>query len=508
MIQKDISAPAAKLRHRLHQTTEPHFLYPAIAIVVLSVIWGTTLNLIKVDRAADEYTAATNTHHLAETYEAQVVRSLREIDQTLKIIQYAYEFRGNQDVLQNLRVRDLLPPALLFVVNITDSKGKIVASNHMSSISSVADRDYFQNQRSSQLDTLSVGQPSQDPETGEWQFQFSRRLSSGDGQFSGIVLVTIDAAFFVSVYESSVMGEHGLLGILGTDGVFRIKRVGETVSSNDRIDYSALILHDEDEQEIESTHPTEILDGVLRYTSTRQLYDFPMAIVVGLSADEQLGASSQTQRIYLWRAAAGSLLLILIVAVLYRMSRQLALSRMRIVEERLDKAEHDEYLAYHDSLTGLPNRSLFTKLLNQSIHQAQRYDRQLALLYIDLDGFKKINDSLGHEAGDQLLREVSTRLQDCLRESDTVSRLGGDEFIVLLPELAEDKYASNVAHKIISSISRPFILKGQNYGVTASIGISVFPQDGRDEQTLINNADTAMYQAKDGGKNKFVYYSG
>jgi diguanylate cyclase (GGDEF)-like protein len=127
--------------------------------------------------------------------------------------------------------------------------------------------------------------------------------------------------------------------------------------------------------------------------------------------------------------------------------------------------------------------------------------------FLDLDRFKQINDTLGHEAGDQLLREVALRLKQCVRESDTVARLGGDEFVVLLPELGDGKYAATVAQKILSVIAMPFTLIGHEFRVTASIGISTYPQDGLDEQTLTKNADIAMYQAKEEGKNNFQFYS-
>jgi diguanylate cyclase (GGDEF)-like protein len=189
------------------------------------------------------------------------------------------------------------------------------------------------------------------------------------------------------------------------------------------------------------------------------------------------------------------------------MSWQLAQSRLRAAEAKIAYAERIEYLAYHDGLTSLPNRSLFSMLLSQSISQAHRYDRQLAVLFLDLDRFKQINDTLGHEAGDQLLQQVATRLQACLRDSDSVARLGGDEFVVLLPELSENKYAATAAQKILSTVAKPFNLRGQEFRITASVGISVFPQDGLDEQTLKKHADIAMYQAKQQGKNNFQFYS-
>jgi diguanylate cyclase (GGDEF)-like protein len=207
------------------------------------------------------------------------------------------------------------------------------------------------------------------------------------------------------------------------------------------------------------------------------------------------------------RAGIGSILVVLLTTILGRMSWQLARARVRENQAHLTHARRVEYLAYHDGLTALPNRGLFNKLLSQAISQARRYHRQLAVAFIDLDRFKQINDTLGHEAGDELLKEVANRLKSCVRDSDTVARLGGDEFVVLLTELGDEQYAAAVAQKIITSVAKPFTLLGQEFRVTASIGISSYPKDGPDEQTLTKNADIAMYQAKEDGKNNFQFYS-
>jgi diguanylate cyclase (GGDEF)-like protein len=170
------------------------------------------------------------------------------------------------------------------------------------------------------------------------------------------------------------------------------------------------------------------------------------------------------------------------------------------VQERKRSEERIQYLAYHDSLTALPNRSFFSKLLNHGISQAHRHKRGLAVLFIDLDRFKHINDTLGHEVGDTLLQEVAKRLKSCLRESDTVARLGGDEFVVLLEEIDYQQQISIVAHKMLMALVKPFVNVGQEFHVTGSIGISVYPVHGEDEQSLMKNADIAMYRAKEEGK--------
>lgn len=495
---------AASLRSWLSHAVESHVLFPAIAVLVLTLIWGTTLSFIKVERTAAEQSAAVSSRELSETYEAQVVRALREIDQTLKIVKYAYESIGKHANLSDLKAKALLPPDLLFAVSITDDKGNLVASTRPSEIKNVADQEYFKTQR--RVDALWVSHPWKSPASTEWKLLFSRRLNSPDGRFAGIVMISVDAAYFVSGYESAKLGEHGVLGILGTDGEFRVWRSGEKVSAGDMVNYAAVVPA-MDEGRSEAVLSINAWDGVRRYTSARQLYEFPLAVIVGLSEVEQLAATRQNMRTYLWRAIAGSVLLILIIVILGRMSHQLALSRLRAAEEQVAHAARVEYLAYHDGLTTLPNRSLFSKLLGQSINQAHRNNRQLAVLFFDLDHFKNINDTLGHEAGDQLLQEVAARVKACLRDSDTVARMGGDEFVVLLPELNEEKYVASVAQKILSAVAKPFVLRAEEFHVTASIGISTYPQDGLDEQMLTKNADIAMYQAKEEGRNNFQFYS-
>ena len=167
------------------------------------------------------------------------------------------------------------------------------------------------------------------------------------------------------------------------------------------------------------------------------------------------------------------------------------------------KEDQLRYLAYHDPLTGLYNRKFFAEKLYESLHWAQHNNLLLGLLFIDLDGFKQVNDTLGHETGDRLLMTIAGRLSNCLRASDTVSRLGGDEFTVILRAIPNVQIAAQVAEKILSSITKPIVLDGYPIRVSASIGISVYPCNSQDSETLIKQADAAMYRAKRLGKNRY-----
>jgi diguanylate cyclase (GGDEF)-like protein/PAS domain S-box-containing protein len=175
---------------------------------------------------------------------------------------------------------------------------------------------------------------------------------------------------------------------------------------------------------------------------------------------------------------------------------------------RKQAEEAVRFVATHDELTKLPNRVMFGQRLEHAISQAARHGRRrLAVLFLDLDRFKVINDTMGHDVGDAVLREVARRLSDSLRASDTVARLGGDEFVVLLEELSDPMYVTAVAHKLLLALAQPVVLGGREYHVTASIGASAYPDDSVDAQALLKNADIAMYRAKEHGRNTFQFYS-
>lgn len=177
------------------------------------------------------------------------------------------------------------------------------------------------------------------------------------------------------------------------------------------------------------------------------------------------------------------------------------------ISERKRAEEYTRHLASHDALTDLPNRHMFSELLNLSIEGARRYHHRFAMMFVDLDRFKIINDSLGHEAGDHLLQEIARRIRNTLRASDTVARLGGDEFSVLALEIDNTDQAAMVAKKILMAVSQPLNIVGQECRITASIGISLYPNDADDEISLMKNADIAMYRAKEEGKNRYEFFS-
>ena len=627
------------IRRGLARLAEPHVLFPLIALVLLGVIWGTTLHVIQLERSVAERSAASSSVEHADTYEAQVVRALREIDQTLKFMQFAYQSNHGRIDLAALRNQGLLLPDLLFVASVTDAEGRVVATTRGPPQGSMAGHEFFQ--RLQAADAIAISRPELSPDI-ESKLHFARRLAKPDGAFAGVAIVTVGASYFVSGYEPSRLGQQGFLGILGADGIFRARRTGDTVVSGEATDYAAVF-------KSEGTEPPAATinrwDGVRRYTVARELFDFPVAVIVGLSLDEQVAPVSMRAQEYVWRALGGSALLVLLLGGLGRLSWQLQQTRLRahgalqdevavrrqaeaalnlrnraiessvnailifdltkpnhpieyvnpaferitgysaadaigrdtefllgsdrdqagvqeiqlalreqrgghavlrnyrrdgtlfwneysIAPVRNDAGEvrhfvgvmndvteaktYEEQLAHQanfDTLTGLANRNLLNDRLNQAIANARRGGGTVATVFLDLDHFKVVNDSLGHNIGDEMLRRVAARLKACVRESDTVARLGGDEFVLLINARRQSEGGSiesditALMHKLLTNVSAPLVLTDRPVRPTCSIGVAMHPQDGEDADTLLRNADAAMYRAKDLGRNRFQFFT-
>ncbi len=476
-------------------------LFTVLALTGAIAIWTVTLSLTTREREAAEVTAAGLVADEADTYEAQVVRALREIDQALQLVQHELGRTAATapTVLDQLRRRELLPSGFLFDFSVVAMGGEPLASTGEPPPRPVAKELLA---RAAGPDGMALGRPHRS-ESGGFRVHFARALEQQRHGVAGGVVGSVHAGYFVSGYEPEVLGNEGVLGLIGGDGVFRARRSGRTVSAGERVDRPSATSGDGDSARLRVNG----WDGVERYTIMRELFGYPASIVVGVSRAEQMAPTRAGIASYVRRASAATAGFLALVAWLGYLSWGLQRAQARLVEERVSHAEHAEHLAFHDNLTGLPNRAYFSNLLAHSMEHARRYDSRLALLFLDLDRFKAINDSLGHDAGDELLQEIGRRLRDSVRASDVVARLGGDEFVVVLPEVTSDRVITKVADKILETVGQSFTLAGHELRMTVSIGVTLFPDDGDDEQTLMKNADVAMYHAKAQGKNNFQCYS-
>src|SRR5258706_1522489 len=178
------------------------------------------------------------------------------------------------------------------------------------------------------------------------------------------------------------------------------------------------------------------------------------------------------------------------------------------ITQRQQSEARIQRLAYHDALPSLRNRLLFEDRVTQAIAQARRNDRLLAVIFVDIDHFKHVNDSLGHPVGDQVLVSVGDRVQNCLREGDTVARFGGDEFVICVSDVRDSRDAAHIAHKLLDDLDQVIEVGGHQLRITASAGISLYPANGATVESLMRNADTAMYHAKESGRGQAQFYAG
>jgi signal transduction histidine kinase len=300
----------------------PQVLFPLIAAFLLLIIWSTALGVIRVKEADASHAAAASTSVLLSAYEALAVRALTQIDQALDLVKY-WPQRTAGSTLAELKSKGLLPPDLVFTVSIADAYGNIVETTRPSKKQNVGAQDIFLKQRDS--DIFFIGQLPRGP-TRDAELQFSRRLNTPSGAFDGVVIVSVEAAYFVSGYDPSKLGEHGVLGMIGTDGISQVRRTGDGMFSGESIDYAAAI-QDPDAIVTDATVSISSWDKVPRWASARELYGFPLAVLVGLSVDEQMAPAHRQTRVYMEWAALASTLVVVLTTLLGRMSWQLAQGR-------------------------------------------------------------------------------------------------------------------------------------------------------------------------------------
>lgn len=365
----------------------------------------------------------------------------------------------------------------------------------------------------------------------------------------GYLIITASLDFLQEQLDSQRVGENGYLFVIEDSGRAFLTPQGREISSINKASYSQL------QQAIRDNQPTKIdYNGQPTYVYGRELHAGLKILTVlpesdVLAAGRALGGVIITITL-LTIILASTLIFYVINRILIqpiqklgkkaydvghgRFNNPIGISSQDEVGElaisfeemagNLQKSQDQvSYLAYHDALTGLPNRRMFQEYLQRAVANARRNHTGLALLFLDLDDFKKVNDSMGHQAGDELLQALSERLTKCLRGEDqvsrqstqlagespaeTIARVGGDEFLVLLPSITDPSQAAIVAQRILKLLGKPFSINQNNFFIGCSIGISLYPNDGEDVETLAKNADIAMYHAKEHGRNNYQYFN-
>jgi diguanylate cyclase (GGDEF)-like protein len=408
----------------------------------------------------------------------------------------------------------------------------------------IGDRLFFKAIKADPSLKTYITEPVRNRSTGTWTIYLAHRVSGPNGEFLGLILGGIQLRYFDDFYRAISLGEGSSVAILRLDGL-TLTRFPRTDTTGKTFVDAHLLLQGAISAVTRHISPINREMGIV---AVHRLANYPALALAARTEVAALASWRETARL-MTLGAFGCVISIAVAG--FALGRQwkhkamIAASQaeLRRQEDRTEamRATADvarttalemTYTAEHDSLTSLPNRVLLNDRTSQAIAMAQRHHKHVALLFLDLDGFKHINDSLGHRIGDKLLQSISQRLLACVRGSDTVSRQGGDEFIVLLSEVDHledasiaatriaravtgihsiDQHEVHVdvavaADKILRAVAEAHSIDHHDLHITASIGVSIYPEDGLDAETLIKNADTAMYQAKENGRQSFQFF--
>ena len=382
-----------------------------------------------------------------------------------------------------------------------DADGVILAGPgfEKSKLASVATRDYFLKLKSDPKLSFAVGESVLGKLSKKWIVPFARPVRGPDGSFAGLVTVSVPVELF---QPQSVLSIHKdtLFLVLDTQKRVISRFTKGEAQTNDfgkvlngpiaqRATYTA-------ETFLPGSHYKSGIDGIERVVAIQKLQAAPWVLAVGVPWDSYVSVWSR-------EVQSTALLVLVFLAV----STILAIYLNKGIAQQQKDLHHIEFLAYHDVLKELPNRKLLKDRFAQAVNHAVREHKKVALLYLDLDHFKSVNDSLGHVTGDALLKETALRLNACVRGSDTVSRQGGDEFLLLLPDLDSAQAVMPVVSKVMQSLSLPILVDRNELHTSTSVGIAIFPDDGQDFDTLQKQADVAMYKAKEQGRSCYCFFN-
>jgi len=475
--------------------------FVAFAVTIcLAISAAFVVNIIH-ERDVAVGVARRGAENLSESLAQQASETFDAADGALRVLSQHIENKG-AGLPARVRLRSTMAALIaalprIHSLAVADEHGRVVVSNSSVTgvqLPSVFDRPYFGYHRSHPGLQLHISGPARNKLDKDWVLFATRRLDHADGSFAGVAIAPISLDVFARSYANVDVGRLGNITLFGDDGTVLVRKplasigrrfgnVGFRAGPSKNLSAGWYIGRSR-------------VDGILRLFAFRRVRHRPLAVLVAVAESEYLAE---------WRSdgRTTAIVLALILALIAGLAitlRELALKR-RQAEQRL------AFAAFHDALTGLANRALLMDRLNQIV--TKRYDaaHRWAIVFLDLDRFKVINDSLGHSVGDLVLVEAATRLKRCLHNGDTLARLGGDEFIILLDDIEDMAAACEVAQRVLCAFNAPFVLAGREISASASIGIAMSHNSDDRPEDVLRNADIAMYRAKELGKQRYELFS-
>ena len=492
------SAPPSSVR------TTIRTIIIVVAILIVAM-WAEVGFSLVTSRQAALVAASSQGRNLMVAFREEIALILRGVEGEMNLIaQRMRRERGNFDLYGWGREQVLVSPGMA-EVGIADPDGKLRRSTITPRPGPVdiSDRAHFRVHLDGKFHGLYIGQSVIGRITGLQTLPISRGIEAEDGTFLGVLIILISPGALTTLPKTIDLGPHGVMTLTGLDAIVRArfsvdspdgtKDIGKSIAGGTRPD-------DIGENTEGRYVRASVIDGIPRVFAYGRVGSYPLVVTVGLELDRELAAWRSSAATIVAMALVATFLLIGLAAYLIRqVFRDAARARVATLEIT--------HTAEHDFLTGLPNRMLLNDRIGQAIAVAQRHQNKVAVLFLDLDGFKQINDSLGHPIGDKLLQSVANRLVACVRGSDTVSRQGGDEFVALLSEVRQPQDAAITAGKMLRAVAEAHSIGRHELRITTSIGVSIYPEDGRDAETLVKNADTAMYEAKEHGRQCYRFFT-
>jgi diguanylate cyclase (GGDEF)-like protein len=498
----------------LRASLQPATLF---GLTMIAACWIGVAFVMSIERDKVLEGAIQQSENLVRLFEENTVQTFERFDQILLLLRKSLEDDPSHFNLRDWAERTALVGNLTIQLALIGADGYLTATtgDYIGPPLYLGDREHYLTHVDAVADKLFISKPVVGRSSGKWSIQFSRRVRTPGGGFGGVIVISVDPNFVDPFYETVDLGALGTVVIRNLDGVMLASR-GFDPETPGRMDarqgfHDALV-----QAPVGHYWSDGGVDGVNRLVAYRTSKKFPLIFLVGRAESVILESVQRNRLIYYFVAAITTFLALIAVAVGIR--HQVRLDRVRDNLRRSEaearerarelevKSHEIAHIAHHDALTGLANRVLLDNRINHACARAQRYQESFAIMCLDLDRFKIANDTLGHQAGDALLRQVAERLRQCARGVDTIARVGGDEFVVLEANVVESADVTTLATRILQAVSAPYDVGGNPVVISASIGIVVAPYDGASADKLLGHADLALYRAKSNGRNAFCFF--